>query len=189
MRRLLPQRIHLPGTPVQPNVVEMSTCLDAIRDGDPGAARLLYTMYADEIRTFLRRQTGMQAVDNTVFAVLVEAIRAARELQLEDIQALDHTVSELAHQAAFGLRRGVKATNRLNLERRTELVNDLFTALTGSEREIVFRSCVLSQRDDEISRQVELPILQIRKTRAKARVLFRVCCDRATAEHVIAVPN
>ena len=55
-----------------------------------------------------------------------------------------------------------------------ELVNGLFTVLDHAEREILLRSLLLSEDDDEISTELKLPASDIRRTRAKARVLFRI---------------
>jgi predicted fused transcriptional regulator/phosphomethylpyrimidine kinase len=54
--------------------------------------------------------------------------------------------------------------------------------LDHREREIVLRTSLLSEPEEEISRHVAIPILQVRRTQAKARAIFNVCC-RTVSNH------
>lgn len=147
------------------------------RKGDPAAAQLLYALYADQIRTYLRRHTGFNDVEDAVFDVLIEVVRSARELGSSTIEPFSQTVRDLSQQGAFALRRTRNAQTSspgCAAERNTELVNDLFTVLDCSERAILLRSLSLSEHDEEISTELAVPVLQIRRARAKARILFRV---------------
>ncbi len=161
-------------------------CLEAIREGEPAAAPALYSMYAEQIRVYLRRHSGATDVESGVLSILFEAARSVRDLKIESVEELTATVRELCQQGVFALRRGspgLSDTSHMTLERRGELVNRLFTVLDAREREILLRSSLLSEGDDEISKQVELPVIQVRRTRAKARVLFRICYDVDLDEH------
>jgi DNA-directed RNA polymerase sigma subunit (sigma70/sigma32) len=163
-------------------------CLDAIRQRDPAAAQVLYTMYAGQIRTYLRRHTGIQDVENTVFSILVEAVRSVRDMEHATMNDLSQTVRELSQQGVFALRRN-RASNSSpsarTLDRHRDLINSVFTVLDQREREILLRSFLLSENDTEISNELELPVLQIRQTRAKARVMFRIA-SQSRQEYVAA---
>jgi hypothetical protein len=161
-------------------------CLEAIREGDPAAAQTLYAMYAEQIRSYLRRHSGAKEVESTVLSILIEAARAVRDLKLESLEELTGTIRDLCQQGVFAHRRGssvLPETACMTLERRGELISRLFTVLDRREREILLRSSLLSEGDDEISREVALPVVQVRKTRAKARVLFRICYHAGMDEH------
>ena len=154
-------------------------CLEAIREGDPAAAQILYSKYADQIRSYLRRHTRIQEVEHTVFSILVEAVRSARESDAPTLKELSQTVKELSQQGVFALRRKAAAEDRkvlskMTLDARRDLVNGLFSVLEPREREIVLRSSLLSENDREISKGLALPIHQISRARAKARVLLRI---------------
>ena len=150
-------------------------CLDAIREGDPAVAQVLYASYAGQIRSYLRRHTGIHDVESAVFSILVEAIRSIREQESPTFEDLSQAVQDLSQQAVFALRRSCTQERLLR-----DRINNLFTVLNYREREILLRSYLLAQEDDEISRQLEIPVLQIRRIRAKARTLFRISCESGT---------
>ena len=179
----MPQRIGralpLPSFPKVCSGAGGPECLDAIRQGDSTAAHVLYAGYAGQIRRYLRRHTGIHDVEGTVFDVLIEAVRWVRELESPTIEELSQTVRELSQQGVFALRRSRAAqrsagVGHLALEHDRELINGVFTVLDRREREILLRSFLLSESDDGISTELNLPVLQILKTRAKARVLYRI---------------
>jgi DNA-directed RNA polymerase specialized sigma24 family protein len=156
--------------------------LDAIRDGDPAVAQELYRLYAGQIRSYLRRHTGVQEVESTVFSVLVEAVRSIREHESPTMEDLSQTVRDLSQQGVFALRRSRNRKSpsgepSMTLDAHRDLINSLFSVLDCREREILLRSYLLAERDDEISHELDVPVLQIRRTRAKARVLFRISSE------------
>lgn len=168
--------------------LEPTHSLDAIRRGDPAAAQLLYTTHADRIRAYLRRHTGLQDVESTVFSVLVEAVRSVREMDEPSMDNLAQTIRELAQQGVFALRRKIACAEKPSartLDGHRDLINSVFTALDHREREILLRFSLLSENQNEISRKVGVPVLQIRQTLAKARVLFRISNDSGL-EHAAA---
>lgn len=160
-----------------------NSCLNAIREGDPAAAQILYSLYADVVRAYLRRHAAIQHVEDVVFSILLEALRSARESAPETLDELSATVGELSQQGVFALRRRAaqrdrRALSKLTVEGRHELVNGLFSVLEPGEREILLRSSLLSENDREISSGLALPIHQISRTRAKARVLLLISADQ-----------
>ncbi len=118
----------------------------------------------------------MNKVEDTVFSVLLEAVRSVRDLVVTTHDQLANTIRELSQQGVFALRR-VKNERPPNasgdLEGNQELANCLFTVLDHVEREILLRSLLLSEPDQEISDHVARPVSDILKTRAKARLLVR----------------
>ena len=161
-----------PSVPCPTRGIDAAQCLEAIRAKDPAAAHILYTMYADPIRGYLRRHTGIADVEHTVLSILIEAVRSARDSGESSLDGLSQTVRELCQQGVFALRR--KALLHKSFEARSELVNGLFSVLDSREREILLRSSLLSEGDKEISTGLALPIHEISRTRAKARVLLRI---------------
>ncbi len=173
-----PQRL-VPSVPKANTGKTATQCLEAIREGDPAAAQILYSKYADQIRSYLRRHTQIQEVEQTVFSILVEAVRSARESHAPTLKELSQTVKDLSQQGVFALRRKAaaddrKVLSRMTLDGRRDLVNGLFSVLEPREREILLRSSLLLENDREISQGLALPIHQISRTRAKARVLLRI---------------
>lgn len=157
---------------------EAPGCLDAIRDGDPAAAQVFYAAYASQIRAFLRRHAGFDDVENAVFAILVEATRAIRELDSPTVDDLSQTVRDLSRQAASAIRTSYPhRTPSVSLDAHGDRVNSIMTVLDHNERAVLLRSQLLAETDDEISHHLEIPVLQIRRIRAKARVLFRLSTE------------
>jgi hypothetical protein len=174
----------LPAVPKAHSGADVTRCLTAVQEGDPSAAKLLYSMYAEPIRAFLRRHTGIQEVENTVFSILVEAVRVARNSGTVTLSELSETVKDLSQQGVFGLRRKAAARDRrmlerLSMESRRDLVNGLFSVLKPSEREILMRSSLLAEDDTKISTGLAIPITEISRTRAKARVLLQISSQTA----------
>ena len=162
-------------------------CLDAIREGDPAVAQVLYASYAGQIRSYLRRHTGIHDVEGAVFSILVEAIRSIRERESPTFEDLSQTVQDLSQQGAFALRGSCKRERFLRpglmaFDTDRDRINSLFTVLDLHEREILLRSYLLTEKDDEISRRLEIPVLQIQRIRAKARTLFRISCEAGTQD-------
>ncbi len=162
------------ATPTTPN-----PCLNAIRHGDPAAAPLLYRMYADTVRLYLRRHAAVQDVEETVFSVLLEAVRYARESGLTTLDDITQVIHELSQQGVFALRRRSahqdhKVLSKMPIDSRRDLISGVFSILEPAEREILLRSSLLSEKPAEISTGLAIPIRQINKTRAKARFLMRL---------------
>lgn len=168
------------GSPASSDTAQW--CLAAIRQDDPAAALFVYSTFAARVRAYLRRHTGIQNVEEGVYSVLLETLRSFRESQPATFDDLAHTVRDLAQQGVFALRRRAahecQTLCRMNLEARQQLVSGLFSVLQPHERDILLRSYVLSQGDHEISAALALPIHQISRTRAKARILLRMSTEQ-----------
>lgn len=150
---------------------------ESIRQGDPAVARAIYETYAGPIGIYLRSHSGCPDVHDATLSVLLEAMRAVRNLEIGSIEELTATILELSSQAALQLRRQRDPSPAMTLDRRNEVVSRMFGALDISEREILLRSCLLAEKEDEISRNLALPVVHVRRTHAKAKVLFRLCSD------------
>lgn len=159
----------------QPDRRELVQCLLGIRHGEPSAAEALYQAFAPSIRQYFQENGAVRDTENAVFATLVEAVRSVRELDISDPEELRQTVRHLCANRLFELRKTDRA-NAMTLNCRGEVVNRMFTALNRSEREVLLRSCVLLQRDDDIARDTSASVNEVRRTQAKARMLFRVFC-------------
>ena len=160
--------------------------LESIRQGDPAVARTIYETYAGPIGIYLRSRSGCADVHDATLAVLLEAMRAVRNLEIGSNEELTATILELSSQAALQLRQQREPSPAMTLDRRNEVVNRMFGALDSSEREILLRSCLLAERDDEISRTLALPVVHVRRTHAKAKVLLHLCCDSGAQFHACA---
>jgi DNA-directed RNA polymerase specialized sigma24 family protein len=146
-------------------------CLEAIRQRDPAAAMVLYTMYASHIRASLEK-AGVDNVENLVLSILIQAARSVRARGTASMDELSATVQMFIQQSGADARRIAKPARAMSAERGRELTNRLFTALDRPEREIVLRSALLSEEDEEISSRLNVPLEMIEQTRAKARLLL-----------------
>lgn len=167
------------GTPLATRS-DATSCLVGIRQGDPGAAQKLYEVYGASIRRYFRRWPGIRDLEGAVFSTLLQVVRSVRQLEIVEPDELTHTVRTLCAQQLFDLSK-TDAANAMTLDRRGEVVNRLFTAMDSAEREVMLRSCVLLQREDDIAREASVSLTHVRRTQAKARALFRACCEETAA--------
>lgn len=153
-----------------------SDCLEFIRRGDPAAAQDLYSRYAAHVRDRLRRRTGVNEVEDLVLSVLIRAARLVRELGAASVEELSQAVDALTERSAFEFHRASSGQHRdlATADLGREATNTVFTALDISEREVLLRSVLLSEGDEEISEKLSLPLQSIGRTRDKARLLFRI---------------
>ncbi len=169
---------------VQPHAGQAETSLQAVQQGDPAAAPVLYA-YAAEIRHYLRQHTATENVEDWVLSILIEAVRSIREMGTFSVGEVEQTIHLSTQQCAFALQRSMHGQDisELNSERGQDIANSMFAMLDSSERQILLRSLLLLEDDQEISAILSLPIEKIGRTRAKARLLFRTAelQDRASA--------
>jgi hypothetical protein len=161
-------------------------CLAGIHRGDPDAAHSLYKIYGASIRLFFRKARSISDVEKAVYATLVAVVRTVRQLDIQNPDDLTQTVRQICAQRLFESRK-TDTANAMTLDRRGEVVNRIFTALSRDEREVLLRSCVLLQRDQDIAREAAVSVTDVRRTQAKARVLFRLCCENMNAAALVVV--
>ena len=168
--------VPMPARTPHPSRRDIARCLQGIRQGDPAAAQALYQAYGASIRLYFRRSRALRDVENAVFWTLVQLVRSVRELDIDEPEELTQTVRNTSAHKLFEWSK-TDTANALTLDRRREIVNRLFTSMDRAEREVLFRSSVLLQREDDIAREASVSLTHVRRTQAKARVLFRLCCD------------
>ena len=156
--------------------VDWATLVHLIHASHPVAAESLYRLYADGLRLFLRRHSGAGDVEDSVYIVLLQAARAVRDHQVDSLDLLTKHVRELAHSQIERLRSAAPPAPAIpdeRLERLSENLSAVLTKLTLPEREILLRAYMLEQTDREISEETGITETTIRRTRAKAKAMFR----------------
>lgn len=174
----MPLYVHsCPELPPPPNPqIADELCL-ALQTDEALAARVLYRRYAAGVRFHLRRTQPVIPIDNIVLSVLIDASRRLRSTGPPTVEQITSTVLECTRAAAAQLPSqpewNAVVQAGLNLQKRSELVNALFTSLKPEEREILLRAFLLDRSDDEISQEMSIPVDTVRDVRTSARNRFR----------------
>jgi hypothetical protein len=166
--------------PPFPTTGAAAHCLAGIHRDDPNGAHSLYQIYSASIRLYFRQARTVWDVEKAVYSALVEVVRAVRQLDIHDPEELTRTVQRICAQRIFETRK-TDTANAMTLDRRGEIVNRMFTALNRNEREVLLRSCLLLQREQDIASEADVSLTDVRRAHAKARVLFRLCCEDLNA--------
>lgn len=171
-----PSRLPIPVVVANTQAVDWEVLVHMIRTSDPAAAETLYQLYADGLRLYLRRQTGRADVEDSVFAVLLHATRAARNGAVNSLGTFTHQVHVLARTRAellkaFGSESPGEPDRRS--VRLSEHVSAMMSQLLPTEREVLLRAYLLEQTDVEIAAGARLTEQAVRSIRSRARELFR----------------
>lgn len=162
-----------------------------IRSGDSGAMGELYGAFCDRTLGYLRQRLGDQDVTDLahdVFLVVVEAIRGNQLHDPARLMGFVRTVLQrkiAAHLSATMRRRnfeqdiaeypvvdsGMRADQMVESRERTQIMRQVFKALSQREREILERFYLQEQSVGQIREEMKLTGTNYRvlKSRAKAK--------------------
>jgi DNA-directed RNA polymerase specialized sigma24 family protein len=167
-----------PSQPSTRRRVDWGTLLHLIREADPNAAESLYRLYASGLRMILRRQSGTTEVEDSIYIVLLQGARAVRDGKIDTLEALTTHMRDLASVQVSQLR--LQRTSEASppvppdrAKRLSETWNTLLTRLSLAERDVLLRAYLLEQSDRQISGETGMPPSVVRRTRSKAKALFR----------------
>lgn len=172
--------------------VDWTSLVDGIRAGDPAAMEDLYTLFYRGVRFYLRRQLGLQDLNDKIhdtFVIVVQAIRRGELREPERLMGYVRTVVRrqvAAHidQAVHNRREVIELEDRVRLadlhnnpeqsaivDEQAGLMVQVLRTISRRDREILTRFYLQEQTQEEICRGMGLSETQFRllKSRAKHR--------------------
>lgn len=175
-----------------PEAARWPRLVDRIQSGETAAMEELYRLFARGVRFYIRRQLGLQEIEDKVhdtFVIVVQAIQRGELREPDRIMSFIRTVvrrqvanyiSEAVHvrqeQLDLDYISEITDDNRTPEERvifdqRVEMMKGLLRGISLRDREILTRFYILDQTMEEICEDMGISIDQFRllKSRAKAR--------------------
>jgi RNA polymerase sigma factor (sigma-70 family) len=187
------ENINNPPTATEsPAPVDWTALVDNIRAGDAGAMEELYALFARGIRFYFYRQLGAQELDDKIhdtFLIVVQAIRRGDLREPERLMGFVRTIvrrqvaahiDQVVHirREETSIDQGAplpdhshSPEDRAMKQEKLDVMARTLRAMSSRDREILTRSYLQEQSQEQICAEMHLTDTQFRllKSRAKAR--------------------